>query len=152
MRFSSVLSSNLSGSVIRDGGELTGNGWSDCNFYGSCCRGAALNLERYDRCCMSCMELEQAELCEIKAVDCGFAGSRWKQVHIEDSLFQSCNFKNLYFAESAVTGTVFRECMFDSVVLEQVRLSGIIFQKCVFLGKTEGFPGGCIFQNCFIDC
>lgn len=150
--FSSVISSNLSGTVIWSGGSFTGNGWLDCSFYGSCCKGMVMELEQYDRCSMSGMRLERAELCRIRAAECGFVGNRWTQIHMRDCLFQNCSFRDLYLAGADLADTVFRGCVFDGVLQESVRLSGIVFRECEFSGKIKGFSEGCIFQNCFIDC
>lgn len=152
VRFSSILSSNLSGSVLLSGGNFTGNGWIGCSFYGSRLKDVTAELEQYDRCCMSFLEMERARLGEIGASECVFLGGRWRDVHMRDCSFRNCNFRKFYMGNAVIEETMFRECVFDGAVFEQVRLSGVLFQKCVFLGEIKEFPVGGIFQNCLIDC
>lgn len=151
VRFTSVLHSNLSGLRILNGGDWTGNGWKGCNFFGTAFYGIIMEVELYERCTIGNALFSHAQMLEIHARECNYAGSQWEYSGLEDCRFEACNFRKASFTNGKIERTLFQNCIFDGTILEKTVFSGVIFRNCLFRDCRTGRPEGCVFQNCSFE-
>lgn len=152
IRFCSVLNSNLAYTKILEKGNLAGNGWISCNFYGAVFKNLTMVMEQYDRCSLGNVELDRTECRRLRARDCSFAGGSWTEVLIQESTFRNCDFRGVEMKDIRLDRTVFCGCIFSSVIPEHIQMEGVIFQNCRFCGQINGLSWGYTFENCCFDC
>lgn len=151
VRFCTLFHGNLSGSRIRFGGDFTGNGWEQCQFTGIDYTGLAMEMDTYCHCMFGNARLSNIQMLEIKAENCSFAGSTWKDVTVRNSTFTDCNFRKVYMEGCMIEKTSFEGCMFDEAVLEGIKYSDVVFKNCRFEERQKEKIKGCIFLECTFE-
>lgn len=139
VRFNSVFESTFAYMQIPEGGNFTGNGWEQCNFFKCDIAGLKMILDRFRRCSFgsACF----AEICcdEITVRECFFAGSSLDSAKIDKCRFENCNFREMRICGSVLDRCVFIRCIFDGVSMEESILRGARFTECIFRDRAVPF-------------
>lgn len=151
VRFCSLFRMNLSGSRILKGGDFTGNGWKDCNFFGADFTGLTMEVESYAQCAAGNSSFRHVRMLEVHGKDCNYAGSRWEKVQMDRCVFERCSFRKAVLVKCVVERTRFRDCILEEAVLEEAELSNVVFENCLFRGLEPEHMKGCIFQGCAFE-
>ena len=134
VRFCSALDTNLSESVIREGGDFTGNGWERCVFSGADYADLTMEQEIYASCIFGNARFCGIQMMESQVRACNFTGSSFIDAKISDCIFDRCVFRKTRFVRAQIMKTVFRGCIFDRPQMEGIAVTDTVFQSCFFEG------------------